>query len=100
MKRILLLALDGIVMGSAYSQSSVESKTSYSMSGGLLGAVNLNKFKVTGSNSNGLEYETKTGWSLGGYLSFPLGTAVSLEPQVMYSSYRYFTENATPILLK
>lgn len=100
MKRILLVALlCGGMIGATYAQSTPEMKTKYTISGGLLGALNLTDFRVTGSNSNGIDYDTKAGWSLGAWLNFPLGSTFSLEPQVMFSSHRYFTPNPTPLLL-
>ena len=99
MKRILLLALLSIGIGTAYSQSTPETKTSYTVSGGLVGALNLTDFRVTGSNSNGIDYDSKAGWSFGAWLNFPLGSSFSLEPQVMYSTYNYRTNNTTPGLL-
>ncbi|HEV7783182.1 MAG TPA: OmpA family protein [Chitinophagaceae bacterium] len=96
MKRIILLALLCGGISITYAQTA---KTTYTVSGGLLGAANLTDFRVKGSNANGIDYDTKLGWSLGGWLNFPLGTTFSLEPQLMYSSYRYRTNTITPLLL-
>jgi len=85
-------------------------KDHYTPSGGLLGAANYNKLRVT--DNDNLSYDFRFGWSAGGWLNFPLGNAVSLEPQVFYSIYSYKSDSATflndgnlefvsvPILLK
>src|ERR1700712_570656 len=64
-------------------------KDHYTVSGGLLGAANFSKFRITGTNSSDLKYSFKPGWSAGVWLSFPLGNVVSLEPQGMYSVLHY-----------
>jgi len=87
------------MIASVYAQD-VETEERYSVSGGLLGALNFNKFRITGDNPTNVEYDTKTGWSAGGWVNFPIGSSVSIEPQLMYSSYRYFTNSTTtPLLL-
>ena len=101
MKKTFLLVLAGLVMVATNAQNIV--KEHYTVSGGLLGAANFSKFNVKGNNSSNYDYETKTGWSVGGWVNFPLSNAFSIEPQVMYSSYRYLnTTNpiATSLLLK
>ncbi len=69
----------------------------YTVSGGLLGALNYNKLKVTGDNTEGLDSKYKLGWSVGGWLNLPLGHALSVEPQVMYSLYTYESDGASLI---
>jgi len=64
-------------------------KDHYTVSGGLLGAVNFSKFNTSGTNPGNVKYSFKPGWSAGVWLSFPLGNAVSFEPQGMYSEYNY-----------
>ncbi len=102
MKRIILLLLAGCMITTTYAQDEVKTKTSYSVSGGLLGALNLTKFRITGNNApNNIDYDTKAGWSAGGWVNFPISSSFSIEPQVMYSSHRYFTDsvNNTTLLL-
>ncbi len=64
-------------------------KDHYTVSGGLLGAVNFSKFRITGTNTNNIKYSYKPGWSAGVWLSFPLGNVVSLEPQGMFTVLHY-----------
>ncbi|MEO8404979.1 MAG: OmpA family protein [Chitinophagaceae bacterium] len=64
-------------------------KDHYTVSGGLLGAVNIDKFRLKGSNPTNAKYDFKTGWAGGLWLNFPLGNVISLEPQVMFSEYDY-----------
>ncbi|ULQ55422.1 OmpA family protein [Flavihumibacter rivuli] len=71
-------------------------KDHYTVSGGLLGAANFSKFRIT-DNSN-LDYNMKVGWGAGGWVNIPLGKVVSLEPQLMYNSLRYETDAATALL--
>ncbi len=84
----------------------------YRPSVGILGAANFNKFRV----NNGIasqDYKFGLGWSGGAYLNLPLGKKVSIEPQFLFSSYKYKpkTENganysgditylSVPVLLK
>jgi outer membrane protein OmpA-like peptidoglycan-associated protein len=99
MKKTILLVLSGFVFAAIHAQD-VETKESYSVSGGILGAANFSKFRITENNHTNIEYDTKTGWSVGGWVNFPVGSGFSIEPQLMYSSYRYFTPTTTPVLLK
>ena len=61
----------------------------YTVSGGLLGAMNFSKFTIGGDNADNINYDFQAGWSAGAWLNLPLGRSVSLEPQVMYSDYQY-----------
>jgi outer membrane protein OmpA-like peptidoglycan-associated protein len=100
MKRILLLALCGMTFQNIFAQeATVTTEAHYTVSGGLLGALNLTKFKMKGDNATKPEYDSKAGWSAGAWVNFPLGSKFSIEPQLMYSSYNYYTNSATPQLL-
>ena len=99
MKKAFLFVLSCVIMAAVYSQNIV--KEHYTVSGGILGAANLSKFRITENNSSNIEYDTKAGWSAGGWLNFPVSKGFSVEPQVMYSSYRYYTPStATNLLIK
>jgi outer membrane protein OmpA-like peptidoglycan-associated protein len=80
-----------------FSQTPV--KEHYTTSGGLLGALNFSQFRVTGDNTSNIDYDMQSGWSAGAWVNFPLSKVVSLEPQLMYSFYRYKTSNTTSSLL-
>ena len=95
MKKAFLFVLSLCMLGMAYSQSTER----YTVSGGILGAINASEFKAKGTNPTGVDYNFEAGWSLGGWLNFPLGTRFSLEPQVMYSSYGYHANTSTALLL-
>jgi outer membrane protein OmpA-like peptidoglycan-associated protein len=97
MKKTFLFAMSLLLLTTIYSQNIV--KEHYTVSGGVLGAVNVSKFRVSGQNPTNIEYESKPGWSAGAWVNFPLGKSFSIEPQVMYSSYRYYSNNTTPLLL-
>jgi outer membrane protein OmpA-like peptidoglycan-associated protein len=92
MKRILLFVLCSFTVATVYSQN-------YTASGGVLGALNTTKFSVSGDNSSNIKYESKMGWSVGAWLNLPISSGFSIEPQVMYSSHRYFTSNTSTLLL-
>ena len=68
-------------------------KDHYTVSGGLLGALNYNKLRVT--DNDNVSYDGKLGWSAGGWMNFPLGKAVSFEPQVFYTLYSYKSDDVT-----
>src|SRR5688572_139782 len=95
MKHLLLLA---ILFAFSFSSSAQRVNGSYSASGGLLGAVNYNKLRITGENLNDTEYGYKVGWSLGAWLNLPLGNTFSLEPQVMYSLYVFNANNREALI--
>lgn len=81
---------------SIYAQEMAHDK--YTVSGGLLGAMNFSKFVIDGQNPADISYDGRIGWSAGGWVNLPLGRTFSLEPQVMYSEYLYRVENSNAIL--
>jgi outer membrane protein OmpA-like peptidoglycan-associated protein len=95
MKKIFLLVLSCFVITLIYSQNTV--KEHYTVSGGFLGAANFSEFRKPSPN---IDYDTKAGWAAGAWLNFPLSDVFSIEPQAMYSSYRYFTPSTASVLLK
>ena len=97
MKKFFLLVLAGCIVASMNSQNIV--KEHYTVSGGLLGAANFSKFKVSGPNSSGIKYNTETGFSAGVWVNFPMSSRFSFEPQLMFSSYSYQSDNASPLLI-
>ena len=97
MKKVFLIVLSGCLLCSAYSQNIV--KEHYTVSGGLLGAANFTKFRIGGQNENGIKYNVETGWSAGAWVNFPVTNHFSIEPQVMFSSYSYQTDNTSPVLI-
>jgi len=97
MKKAFLFVLSLCILGITYSQSTGD--TRYTVSGGILGAVNASQFKAKGTNPTGVDYNFEAGWAVGGWLNFPLGTRFSVEPQVLYSSYGYQANTTTALLL-
>lgn len=63
-----------------------QSDPKYSIYGGLLGAGNNSRFKITDRAGAPLTSEFKWGYAFGAWLNFPLGNVVSIEPQVLYST--------------
>jgi len=98
MKKKFLFILACIVTTTIYSQNS------YTVSGGVLGAVNFTDFMVRepdGGSHNSIDYNTKAGWALGAWVNFPVSSHFSIEPQLMYSMHRYVTSStATTVLMK
>lgn len=100
MKKMFLLVLSSFIITIIYAQND-NAGNRYTVSGGLLGAVNLSDFRITENNHDNIDYDTKAGWGLGAWVNFPLGrraTRVSLEPQLMFNSYRYFTNTQTALI--
>ncbi|MES1217565.1 MAG: OmpA family protein [Bacteroidota bacterium] len=101
MKQTFLLALSCFVITGIYSQNIEKEhyivKEHYTVSGGLLGAANFSEFRKP---SPEIDYDTKVGWAAGAWLNLPVTNAFSIEPQVLYSSYRYFTPSTASVLLK
>jgi outer membrane protein OmpA-like peptidoglycan-associated protein len=91
----LFIATCFLIFQSAVGQTIV--KDHYTVSGGLLGAANFSQFRVSGNDN--LDYNMKFGWGAGGWVNFPLGKVISLEPQFMYNSLSY-NSDAVGTLLK
>jgi len=90
-----LVAACLLIIQSAVGQKIV--KDHYTVSGGILGAVNFSNFSI--KDNDNLDYKMKAGWGAGAWLNFPLGKVISFEPQFMYNQYSYNTD-ATAALLK
>ncbi len=86
MKRNIIFSLMLLISLGSFAQ---ENSGRYSISGGLLGAMNFAHFKVSGNNPLGLKYGTKTSFGGGVWVNFPLSRVVSLETQAMFQTYRY-----------
>ncbi len=86
MKRNILLPLMLLITHGAFSQ---EKSDHYSISGGILGAMNIVRFNVGGNNAAGLKYNTKTSFGGGIWINVPLSRSLSLETQGVFSTYRY-----------
>lgn len=95
MKRILLMVLSVVSVITLYAQDNGQDRPG--VSGGVLGAVNITQFRIPGESN--VEYDAKASWGFGGWLNLPLSSRFSIEPQLMYNSYQYFTSSTTPMLL-
>ena len=99
MKRGLLFVLSCCLAVTMSAQNIVEEH--YTVSGGLLGAANFTKFRITGDgNHSNTDFKRRTGYSAGIWVNFPVSNAFSVEPQVMYSKYLYTTQGLTGTLLE
>jgi outer membrane protein OmpA-like peptidoglycan-associated protein len=97
MKKFFLSVLSGCMIASITGQDIV--REHYTVSGGLSGAANFTKFNVTGPSSSGIKYNTETGFSAGAWVNFPIGDFFSFEPQIMFSSYSYQSDNTSSLLI-
>lgn len=94
MKKCLLVLLI-FVFNTTIAQNKIV-KDHYTVSGGLLGALNFSKFRIV--DNDNLDYQFKTGWGGGGWLNIPLNKGISIEPQLIYNSYAYKTDASTTYL--
>jgi len=97
MKKLFLFVLSCFVINATYSQDIV--KENYTVSGGLLGAANFSEFRNVKASPSNIDYMTKVGWAPGVWLNLPVGEHFSVEPQLLYSSQRYQTNNTSSNLL-
>ena len=97
MKKLFLGVLSCCAFATIFSQNIV--KEHYTASGGLLGAANFSQFRVTGDNPLNIDYNFEGGWSGGAWVNFPVSSGFSIEPQFMYSSYGYHSNNASTTAL-
>ncbi len=74
----------------AFSQTA---KPKYGISGGLLGALNLTKFRMQDAPS--VDYKSGIGYAAGVYLNFPLTSSISFEPQAQFSWLKYGVNSNT-----
>ncbi|HQW03054.1 MAG TPA: hypothetical protein PLR30_11280, partial [Saprospiraceae bacterium] len=96
MKKFILHLLMLTIAVTSYAQKTAHDR--YTVSGGVLGAMNFSKFRLDGQNPANISYDAKVGWSAGGWVNLPLGKSLSLEPQVMYSYYTYRAEYPAALL--
>lgn len=89
---LFLLLLSGSLV--CFSQKIV--KEHYTISGGLLGAMNFNKFRVTGNDAD--KYDTRPGWTAGAWVNFPISKRFSFEPQLNYTQLQYESQTIGSLL--
>ncbi len=87
MKHLLFLVAFFALSTASFSQSMLHDR--YTVSGGLLGAVNYSGLRIAGDNPDNIRFGYEFGWSAGAWVNLPIGHALSIEPQVMYSLYDY-----------
>lgn len=94
MKKQLLVVLLTVATLPMFAQDNKVMKDYYSFHGGLLGALNLTTLRA--EDGTGVPRDIRTydhgvepGWSVGGWVNFPIGKAFAIEPQYMFSSYSY-----------
>lgn len=95
MRKLCILLLF-LLSGSLISFSQTIVKEHYTISGGLLGAMDFNKFRVTGTVSD--KYDTRPGWTAGAWVNFPISKRFSFEPQLNYSRLQYESQDVGTLL--
>ena len=93
MKNLKLMSLTVAIMMIAATAFSQTAKPKYGISGGLLGALNYTKFRMV--NAPSVDYKSDFGYAAGVWLNFPLGGAVSFEPQAQFSWLGYSVNSNT-----
>ncbi len=78
--KLLFFVMAVICVTSSFAQTADR----YTVSGGVLGAVNYSKFRLS-EDIAGTDTKFKWGYAPGVFLTFPIGNAVSLEVQAQYS---------------
>lgn len=96
MKNLILLISILTLTTSIFAQKMAKDR--YTISGGILGALNDSKFYIGGDNTDDIGYRRDIGWSAGAWLNLPVGSAFSVEPQVMYSLYKYESNSGNALL--
>jgi outer membrane protein OmpA-like peptidoglycan-associated protein len=100
-KRVLLLAVIALVAVQLQAQTNVKKapKPRYTVSGGLLGALNLSQFRVTdGGYVASVDYKYGVGYAGGVWLNIPLNDVLSFEPQAQYSVLKYSLKSESGIV--
>lgn len=87
MKNVFLISLFFLALQGLTAQELAKDR--YTVSGGLLGAINVDQFIIGGDNNGKIDYRTQTGWAAGAWFNLPLSSCFSVEPQVTYSRYPY-----------
>lgn len=95
MRKLFVLLLF-LLSGSLISFSQTIVKEHYTVSGGLLGAMDFNKFRVTGSVPD--KYDTRPGWTAGAWVNFPISKRFSFEPQLTFSQLQYESQDVGTLL--
>lgn len=100
-KRVLLLAVIALVAVQLQAQTNPTKapKPRYTVSGGLLGALNLSQFRVTdGGYVASVDYKYGVGYAGGVWLNIPLNDVLSFEPQAQYSVLKYSLKSESGIV--
>lgn len=98
MKRTILPVLLVMMTAVVFAQTTKMAKDRYSVSGGLLGAMNYSKFVLDGDNPANITYDPRIGWAAGGWINLPISRCFSIEPEVLYSYNVYRAENANALI--
>jgi outer membrane protein OmpA-like peptidoglycan-associated protein len=100
-KKVILLAVIALVAVQLQAQTNPKKapKPRYTVSGGILGALNLSQFRVTnGSNVASVDYKYGLGYAGGLWLNIPLTDVLSFEPQGQFSVLKYSLKSESGIV--
>ena len=76
-------SLTGVVLAMSFVLGAAPSYAQ--VGGGVLGGANFSKGKISGQDAEGVETKSQTGLIVGGFLTVPLGSSVTMMPEVAYS---------------
>ncbi len=96
MKNLFLFTLFMLAFSSLYGQKMAHDR--YTISGGVLGALNVDRFRIGGDNTRDVGYRYQPGWAGGAWINLPVSYWFSVEPQVMYSKYNYESNSGSALL--
>ncbi|MEO6584051.1 MAG: OmpA family protein [Ferruginibacter sp.] len=93
-KNLLFFVMSLVCVTSSFAQNADR----YTISGGVLGAANYSKFRLS-QDIAGSDTKLKWGYAPGVFVTFPLGNVISLEAQAQYSRVggKYETTSATTL---
>jgi hypothetical protein len=89
MKRVIVI----FIAFCAISSAAIAQR--WTVTGGILGALNFTQFNVSGDNPSNFSYKTGTAGAGGIWVNFPLGRVVSIEPEFIFSTYKYIPTYST-----
>jgi outer membrane protein OmpA-like peptidoglycan-associated protein len=87
MKNLKLMSLTVAILMIAATTFSQTAKPKYTISGGLLGALNYTQFRM--KDATNIDYKNDFGYAAGVWLNFPISSKVSFEPQAQFSFLKY-----------
>jgi hypothetical protein len=96
MKNLVLLISILALTTSVFAQKMAKDR--YSISGGILGAMNYDKFCIGGDNTDDVGYRGDIGWAAGAWLKSSYWFGFLYRTKVMYSLYAYESNSGNALV--